>query len=63
MSQISNTKAKPLVVKPNEGRVYPMGRITAIFKADRNETTKKNLSVSEWWIEPNTEGPHNHDHP
>lgn len=62
MSQNSNTKAKPLVVNPNEGRVYPMGRMTAIFKADGSETTNTNLSVSEWWLEPNTEGPHQHDH-
>ena len=40
-----------------------MGRMSAIFKADGNETTDTNLSVSEWWLEPNTEGPHNHDHP
>lgn len=57
-----NSKAKPLVVKPNEGRVYSMGRMSAIFKADGNETTNNNLSVSEWWLEPNTEGPHNHEH-
>lgn len=62
MSQNSKTKIKPLVVRPNEGRVYPMGRMSAIFKADGNETTNTNLSVSEWWLEPNTGGPDNHDH-
>ena len=53
---------KPLVLNANGGRVYPMGRMTAVFKADLKETDST-LSVSEWWIEPNTEGPHIHKHP
>ncbi|TQV72737.1 cupin domain-containing protein [Exilibacterium tricleocarpae] len=39
-----------------------MGRMTAVFKADLEETNST-LSVSEWWLEPNTEGPHIHKHP
>lgn len=53
---------KPLVVKPKEGREYPMGRMSAVFKADLEETNSE-LSVSEWWLEPNTEGPEIHKHP
>ncbi len=53
---------KPLVLNPDEGRVYPMGRMSAVFKADLEETNST-ISVSEWWLEPNTEGPHIHEHP
>lgn len=53
---------QPLVVDPDEGRTYPMGRMSAVFKADLEETGST-LSVSEWWLEPNTEGPHIHKHP
>ena len=51
----------PLVLEPDAGRVYPMGRMKAIFKADSVETDSA-LSVSEWWLEPRTEGPHIHQH-
>lgn len=51
----------PLVIKPKEGRTYPMGRMSAVFKADLEETDST-MSVSEWWLEPNTEGPHAHEH-
>jgi len=52
---------KPLVLNPGDGRAYPMGRMSAVFKADLEETNST-LSVSEWWLEPNTEGPHIHKH-
>jgi len=35
--------------------------MTAIFKADVNETDDK-YSVSEWWLEPNSDGPGAHQH-
>ena len=53
---------KPVVLNPYEGRAYPMGRMSAVFKADLEETNSA-LSVSEWWLEPHTEGPHIHKHP
>jgi mannose-6-phosphate isomerase-like protein (cupin superfamily) len=53
---------KPIVVPPDQGRNYPMGRIRAIFKADTEETAHR-YSVSEWWLEPRTRGPHIHAHP
>ena len=52
----------PIVIAPRAGREYPMGRMTAVFKADLKETDST-LSVSEWWLEPNTEGPDAHSHP
>lgn len=44
-----------------EGRLYPMGRISAIFKADGSETNGQ-YSISEWWLEPHTQGPGAHSH-
>lgn len=44
------SKAKtrtPIVLAPGQGRAYPMGRISALFKADGPET-KSRYSVSEW---------------
>jgi hypothetical protein len=53
---------KPIVVPPEEGRDYPMGQIRAVFKADTDETVRR-YSVSEWWLDPRTRGPHVHQHP
>jgi mannose-6-phosphate isomerase-like protein (cupin superfamily) len=39
-----------------------MGRIAALFKADGEETAK-GYSISEWWLEPHTQGPGAHSHP
>jgi len=51
-----------VILKPGEGRVYSMGRMRAVFKADLEETATK-YSVSEWWVDPNTHGPGVHQHP
>lgn len=50
-----------IILKPGEGRKYDCGTMTAIFKADENETNEK-YSISEWWLEPNSEGPGPHQH-
>lgn len=44
-----------------QGRVYTCGSMTAIFKADENETNEK-YSVSEWWLAPNSAGVGAHQH-
>jgi mannose-6-phosphate isomerase-like protein (cupin superfamily) len=46
---------------PGEGRSYPMGRISAVFKADGDES-QNGYSISEWWLEPHTQGPGAHSH-
>ena len=51
-----------IFLPPGMGRAYPMGRISAVFKADGNETDKR-YSISEWWLEPHTQGPGAHSHP
>lgn len=55
-------KRTAVVLRPGEGRSYPMGRIAAVFKADGDETAGQ-YSVSEWWLEAHTMGPGPHSHP
>lgn len=50
-----------LILPAGEGRVYNCDTMTAIFKADENETNEK-YSISEWWLEPNSDGPGAHLH-
>ncbi len=58
---MSENQQQPLVLAPGEGRVYDMGRMSAVFKADLDETGSA-LSVSEWWLDARSEGPHLHQH-
>ena len=53
---------QPVVLRPGQGRHYPMGRNSAVFKADCDETAQA-YSISEWWLDPNTQGPGAHSHP
>jgi mannose-6-phosphate isomerase-like protein (cupin superfamily) len=39
-----------------------MGRISAVFKADGDETAGR-YTISEWWLDPHTKGPGAHTHP
>jgi mannose-6-phosphate isomerase-like protein (cupin superfamily) len=50
-----------LFLKPGEGRLYNCGTMTAVFKADENETANR-YSISEWWLLPNSDGPGAHLH-
>jgi len=52
----SETKRAPILLRPGEGRAYPMGAVHAVFKADEDETGGR-YSISEWWLEPYTRGP------
>ena len=62
MNESDAAARKPVILGPGEGRSYPMGRIAAVFKADRVET-QSSYSISEWWLEPHTQGPGPHSHP
>ncbi|HVX22122.1 MAG TPA: cupin domain-containing protein [Acidimicrobiales bacterium] len=53
---------RPVVRGPGEGRAYPMGPLSAVFKADGAETERR-YSISEWWLDPHTKGPGPHRHP
>jgi len=61
MSEASVRPRRAIVLAPGQGRAYPMGRISAVFKADEEETQSR-YSVSEWWLEPRTQGPGAHSH-
>jgi mannose-6-phosphate isomerase-like protein (cupin superfamily) len=58
----STAGRRPVVLGPGEGRAYPMGRLSAVFKADGAETEQR-YSISEWWLGPHTKGPGPHSHP
>lgn len=56
-----NDNKDVLILSEGKGRVYNCGTMTAIFKADENETNNR-YSISEWWLEPNSDGPGAHQH-
>lgn len=60
-SQSPPPPREPIVLPPGGGRAYPMGRISSVFKADREETAGR-CSISEWWLEPQSAGPGPHRH-
>jgi mannose-6-phosphate isomerase-like protein (cupin superfamily) len=55
------TTRLPIVLAPGAGRDYAMGGLFASFKADGDETAGR-YSISEWWLEPRTQGPGAHSH-
>lgn len=61
MSATDAAVREPVILAPGEGRAYPMGRI-AVFKADGTQTESR-YCISEWWLEPHTQGPGPHAHP
>lgn len=61
IDQTEAAMRRPLVLRPGEGRAYAMGRMSAVFKADGPETQGR-YSMSEWWLEPQTQGPGAHAH-
>ncbi len=54
-------RRQAIVLAPGAGRAYPMGRISALFKADGAQTRAR-YSISEWWLDPHTQGPGAHAH-
>ena len=62
MNENASPARGPVVLGPGEGRAYPMGPLSAVFKADGAETAKI-YSISEWWLDPHTKGPGPHAHP
>lgn len=58
-NEINHTS--PILLAEGEGRFYKCGPMKAIFKADENETDNK-YSVSEWWLDPQSDGPGAHSH-
>ena len=62
MNAAESSNRKPLIIRPDQGRKYDMGRMRAVFFADGEETAGR-YSISEWWLEPRTPGPGVHSHP
>jgi mannose-6-phosphate isomerase-like protein (cupin superfamily) len=63
MSESGGTLSRrPVILGPGEGREYPMGSLSAVFKAGGDETDSL-YSISEWWLDPHTKGPDPHQHP
>ncbi len=61
MSPRGTGARRPLIVTPEQGRRYEMGRMRAVFLADGEETDSR-YSISEWWLQPRTRGPGAHAH-
>jgi mannose-6-phosphate isomerase-like protein (cupin superfamily) len=57
----TNRSNQAIILTEGQGRRYECGTMTAIFKADEAETKEK-YSVSEWWLEPYSDGPGAHQH-
>jgi mannose-6-phosphate isomerase-like protein (cupin superfamily) len=51
----------PVIRLPGAGREYRMPVMRAVFQADGEETGDA-YTVSEWWLEPNSDGPGAHSH-
>jgi len=61
MTKTRRTTRKSIVLGPGEGRIYDMGGMRSLFKADGRETASK-YSISEWWLAPHSQGPGAHKH-
>jgi len=59
--QYPKSSTDSLILAPGQGRTYDCGTMTAVFKADENETDAR-YSISEWYLEPNSGGPGAHLH-
>lgn len=65
MPVIFNISHHPSVTGDIRGTIWSRSIIrgvSALFKADGSETADR-YSISEWWLEPNTQGPGAHSHP
>ena len=51
----------PIYLPRESGRRYELGAMQAVFKADGAETADR-YSVSEWWLDPQSDGPGPHQH-
>jgi mannose-6-phosphate isomerase-like protein (cupin superfamily) len=62
MSAGQATIAKEVIVlPPGGGRRYEMGKLTALFKADEDDTDAA-YSISEWILQPGQDGVGAHSH-
>ena len=57
----NNLPRGAIYLPANGGRTYQLGAMKAVFKADERETNQR-YSISEWWLDPYTDGPGAHSH-
>ncbi len=58
---MSLSERQPIHLPLEAGRRYELGAMRAVFKADGSETGDR-YSVSEWWLDPQSDGPGPHQH-
>lgn len=61
MNDDRGAERKGVVLAPGAGREFAMGNLSAVFKADGDETGGR-YSISEWWLDAHTRGPGSHRH-
>jgi len=61
MENNDREREQAIVALPGSGRHYDMGAMSSIFYADDVETNNR-YCVSEWWLEPLSDGPGPHSH-
>ncbi|TVX98681.1 cupin domain-containing protein [Cohnella terricola] len=61
MNTKNNNINDVLFVTPGLGRKYNMGSMSSVFLADGAETNSR-YSVSEWWLDAQSDGPGPHSH-
>jgi mannose-6-phosphate isomerase-like protein (cupin superfamily) len=58
---VTEPQRTPIYLPRESGRRYELGAMQAVFKADGAETGNR-YSVSEWWLDPYSDGPGRHQH-
>ncbi|HEY6630630.1 MAG TPA: cupin domain-containing protein [Rhizobiaceae bacterium] len=58
---MNSVQRKPVIRLAGDGREYRMPTMRAVFQADGEETGEA-YSISEWWLEPGSDGPGAHAH-
>jgi mannose-6-phosphate isomerase-like protein (cupin superfamily) len=58
---MTSDERRPIYLPIEAGRRYDLGAMHAVFKADGAETANR-YSISEWWLDPRSDGPGAHRH-
>lgn len=63
MNKNNGNSESVIFTPPGSGRQYHMGAMSSVFFADGMETNNR-YCVSEWWLDPLSDGPgpHSHEH-
>ncbi|XEC96617.1 cupin domain-containing protein [Paenibacillus tarimensis] len=61
MNSNNNSSDEIIFISPGLGRKYNIGPMSSVFLADGTETNNR-YSVSEWWLDAQSDGPGPHSH-